>query len=239
MAFRSLTYNPGRHYDRRLLVDWLAVHAARVTFLSTQEFKGRQDELLAADTGLSYVPRTHKAVPLFYRPGAWRLEAHTAGALFLTPETYVGGAGAGPPTLRAKYLSYARFRNRRTHRTLWRFNMHAAPSIYLPRQPGADISRGELHARQVERAARFIASKHGARILEGDFNAGWGHRNMDPLRDIGMRLANGPDPTHGSRRIDLSLYVGPVEPVSSRVVRGVKRDDHDAVETVYRLTPRR
>lgn len=123
------------------------------------------------------------------------------GAHRLTGRARVGRAGAGPATLKAKFLVTATFRLGRDRVRVG--NMHAAPSTYIP-------ARWALARRQFHRAAGALAGFDGLPFLAGDLNQVPGARLLAPLRRGGLRSSQralGVIPTMGRRAVD-DVYSG-------------------------------
>lgn len=143
------------------------------------------------------------------------------GSFFLTPRTYVGPAGAGPSTLKAKYIEWQHIRYNSLN--IIHGNVHLAPSIYIP-------VRHQLHDRQVARIiewARAAKKDYDYVFLTGDFNAL--ASQMPKLNNILQH--NTPTPTHGRRAID---YVyGSVHPTGVTVID--THSDHRALTAMATL----
>ena len=72
-------------------------------------------------------PAVPGSTPILYRWDRFRLEG--TGTVQVSEDTFVGAAGAGPSTLRAKYINWVRLRERTTGRSLYVLNNHAVPTV--------------------------------------------------------------------------------------------------------------
>jgi hypothetical protein len=121
-------------------------------------------------------------------------------------KTFVGKEGAGPATLTERHVQWLKLRHRETPRAyLHLLNLHAAPSKYVPQQPGAEYSRDELQE-MLFNAIADKADEVGTPVLvQGDFNVkNWKDENLDPFREGGFKVAGKLDD------IDRILYRGGV-----------------------------
>lgn len=144
--------------------------------------------------------------PMWYDPILWDLIDMDGELVYARGD--VGKKGAGPPVLTKRYVQWLDLRWRGpAPRGRMRFmNVHAPPSIGVPKQPDGDISRDELHEDLMNANARVITETKTPVMFVGDFNANFNHPNLIPIRKAGMLLANEPGvPTHGNHQIDLIL----------------------------------
>ncbi len=65
--------------------------------------------------------------PILYRWDRFRFEG--SGTTQVSEATFVGAAGAGPATLRAKYINWVKLRERATGQSLYVLNNHAVPTV--------------------------------------------------------------------------------------------------------------
>ncbi len=146
--------------------------------------------------------------PMWYDPVWWELLDMDGELVY--DATKVGKEGAGPSTLTKRYVQWLDLRFLgRPHARLRLLNVHAPPSIKVPKQPGAEESRDELHEKLMEANAEKILETNTPVLLMGDFNATFNHDNLKPIRRTGVHLANRPGlPTHGDHQIDLILSRG-------------------------------
>lgn len=160
------------------------------------------------------------STPILYRQ---ELDVIKRQSRLLTRRTNVGSRGAGPSTLKAKWLNMIKFRF--NGRGVWVCDMHTSPSIYIP-------VRKRLVKRQFQRAAFWLRLVLGIIILGGDLNSEPDNSVRNPLERIGLRSTQvklGYKNTMGRRKID-DLYVTndnlKVKPIRNAVLPGAS--DHHA-----------
>ena len=113
------------------------------------------------------------STPIYWKREQYKLMKR--GAVFVSPPTRVGSAGAGPARMNAKYISFVRLRDRGTGRTLWVLNNHAVPSVQ-GRNGGANKSRParlrlyKKHMIKLQKLVRECTRKGGLVFAIGDFN---------------------------------------------------------------------
>ena len=194
------------------------------------------------------------ATPILYRSATFSLQ--DSGTKKVSERTYVGSSGAGPSTLKAKYVNWVLLRHRATGRLMYVLNNHAVPSVQ-----GADggpntknPERLELYRQHMAGLRSLIAELHatGAAVfVTGDFNVNYRrdvvlqprvfpYHNLDQVnvaasyRRMGMPRIG----THGSgdRLID---YVHHLKrrgtPVSAQRVLTGYGSDHRPVLASYRI----
>lgn len=154
--------------------------------------------------------RNRNSVPITHRRRTHKRLA--AGAWHLSDRADVGKAGAGPSELREKWATWAVYHRRRTHLLEAHINAHLAPSIGVPEQPDADVSRAELHAEQVERIAALIVwlREHYGDDLAVHVSADWNTANLiklHPIMELGLK-ASAPRDTMHHAPIDRVLSTG-------------------------------
>lgn len=151
---------------------------------------------------------------------------------WLSPATRVGKRGAGPKVLREKSALVAVLRHRRS-REQWAFiNCHLAPSIRLPLQPDGVISRGELHAMQIQSLSVLISmlleTYPGINIvLMGDFNTERREYFL-PILNHGMDMGENL-PTHGPHSAIDKIITNAEESGKRHTIIG--HSDHRALES--------
>jgi endonuclease/exonuclease/phosphatase family metal-dependent hydrolase len=121
-------------------------------------------------------------------------------SFFLSKSTHVGEAGAGPATLKEKWLNVVWLRY--YGRSIRAGSMHTSPSIYIK-------IREWLAKRQCDRAGDAMSKMIGLKFVAGDFNS----VPTDSVRDglehaklISSQLVQGPKDTEGNRSIDDVYY---------------------------------
>jgi endonuclease/exonuclease/phosphatase family metal-dependent hydrolase len=77
------------------------------------------------------------STPILFKWSKFRLEG--TGTRQVSEATYVGRNGAGPSTLRAKYINYVQLRERATGQEIYVLNNHAIPSVQGT-SGGADLT---------------------------------------------------------------------------------------------------
>ena len=192
--------------------------------------------------------------PILYRWSRFRLEG--SGTVQVSEDTYVGAVGAGPSTLRAKYLNWVKLRERATGRTIYVVNNHAVPSVQgrdgLPNQEMEE--RLELYRKHMQGLTALIRqfrADGSLVVVTGDLNVNFrpDRRDRHPLfpysrlGGVGVRASYVPlgEPalgTHGSggRLIDYVAASNPKRLVarSQRILTGYS-SDHRPVVVTYRI----
>jgi endonuclease/exonuclease/phosphatase (EEP) superfamily protein YafD len=138
--------------------------------------------------------------PILFRKRQYRLER--AGTRQVSVPTHVGRDGAGPSTVRAKYINFVRLVERRTGRTMWILNNHTVASV---QGEGGRPHRGRparlrlyrQHMAGLTALVERFRRKGGLIFATGDFNVN--HRTdsraqarMFPyatMRAVGMRAS--------------------------------------------------
>jgi endonuclease/exonuclease/phosphatase family metal-dependent hydrolase len=77
--------------------------------------------------GYMPVPAVPGSTPILWNSERFALKG--SGTRQVTQDTYVGRAGAGPSTLRAKYINYVLLRDRTTSVKFYVLNNHAVPTV--------------------------------------------------------------------------------------------------------------
>lgn len=194
-------------------------------------------------------PAVPGETPILYRSDRFRLV--DSGSVQVTEATYVGSWGAGPSTIRAKYVNWVRLRDERTGRLLNVLNNHTVPSVQAKdgrpnhRSPERlDIYRKHMAGLQ-DLVRRFEDEGRGLVFVTGDLNVNYRrdcvltpklfpyHR----LGNVGLTASYAPlgQPAHGThvlrsgndtRLIDY-VYFRPdasLQPVDQRVLTGYASD---------------
>ncbi len=116
------------------------------------------------------------ATPILYRWSEFRLES--TGSRQVSEATYVGPSGAGPSTVKAKFINYVELRHRATGQVVYVLNNHAVASVQGS-DGGRDLSHPErlqLYLQHMEGLQGLITelSATGAAVLvTGDFNVNY------------------------------------------------------------------
>jgi endonuclease/exonuclease/phosphatase (EEP) superfamily protein YafD len=200
--------------------------------------------------------------PILFRKRQYRLER--TGTRQVSEATRVGGSGAGPSTIRAKYINYVKLTERRTGRTVWVLNNHAVASVQGDggrpnRSRPARLRLYRQHMAGLSALVERFRRKGGLVFATGDFNVN--HRTdrraqarMFPyatMRAVGMRasylplgqpgrgthvLANG----RSDRLIDYVHFLPRARlwPREQRILRGYA-SDHRPLLVRYEVRARR
>jgi hypothetical protein len=199
------------------------------TVLALQEFVSWRDEFVAWMPTYWRMEWGNAGQPVAWDTRTWGRVAQGTVRVWKGGPT-IGSEGAGGPVTRDTFVNWFRLAHKYGGGELTVVNIHFIPTIDLPKQPGADVSRGEVHRASVAGLAKFVAETTGPVVVCGDFNAHWGHGNLQPLRDVGLRLANNPGEwTHakGKRQIDLVMYRDGTTRHASGVFPTLVDDDKD------------
>ena len=100
------------------------------------------------------------STPILFKWEKFRLES--TGTRQVSEATYVGRKGAGPSTLRAKYINYVELRERTTGNTVYVLNNHAVPTVQA-----RDGGRNQNH----ERLALYRKHMTGLKALVTELKA--------------------------------------------------------------------
>lgn len=262
---RVATYNASAQADHdRAVADVvrLADEADIVTLQEMSSLKRRNAVRRALiDCGMcpfeGYLPSdaVQGGTPILYRWEKFRFER--AGTTQVSDATYVGPKGAGPSTLRAKYINWVQLRERATGRDVYVLNNHTVPSVQG--RGGASnpdmAKRLELYGKHmagIRRLTSEFTAQGGAVVVTGDLNVNYrtDRQARDPLFPYvnlgrsGLRASHvhlgEPDAgTHvlrtgdSSRLIDYVMTSNPdiLVPVSQRVLTGYSSDHRPLVVT--------
>lgn len=135
-----------------------------------------------------YLPDTPGAnsTPILWRSD--RLELLGTGSRQVTKDTYVGPAGAGPNTLRARFVNYVKLREPATGRRIHVLNNHAVPSVQgknggrNPRM-SARLGMYRKHIRGLRALVTELRPTGASVFVTGDFNVNYRRDRVvrDPL----------------------------------------------------------
>jgi hypothetical protein len=191
----------------------------------------RAEDKLDVKVFFGYGGTGQAATPIMYRRS---LKIKKRRATHLTRATYVGSAGAGPNTLKQKWLLSIMFKfaGRRVNVG----GLHTSPSIYIEK-------REQLAREQLNDSARESKTWKGLKFIGGDLNSLPQDNIRNGLELAGMRstqIALGKVDTMGKRNIDDVYYFvnrDRVRPVKNYQYRGAS--DHDAYIAVFEVNPTR
>jgi endonuclease/exonuclease/phosphatase (EEP) superfamily protein YafD len=200
--------------------------------------------------------------PILYRWDKFRVEA--SGTTKVSDATYVGPKGAGPSTLRAKYVNWVQLRDRVTGRDVYVLNNHAVPSVQAKggapnRKMKARLKLYRQHMAGLRTLISEFRSGGGVVFVTGDLNVNFRtdrkvQAKMFPysqMKALGLRasfdsLGQPSGGTHvlrsgfATRLIDYvyaSTSAPGVTPVNQRILYGYS-SDHRPVVATYQLSPR-
>lgn len=207
-------------------------------------------------------PAVPGGTPILFRKRQYRLER--AGTRQVSEPTKVGGSGAGPSTVRAKFINFVRLTERRTGRTVWVLNNHTVASVQGDggRPNRKNRARLRLYRQHMDGLGAMVQRfrrKGGLVFVTGDFNVNYrtDHRAQAALfpyatmRAVGMVASYGPlgQPgrgTHvlangrGDRLIDYVHHLPRrrMWPREQRILRGYA-SDHRPLLVSYQISARR
>jgi endonuclease/exonuclease/phosphatase family metal-dependent hydrolase len=187
------------------------------------------------------------ATPILYRWSEFRLES--TGTRQVSEATYVGPSGAGPSTVKAKFINYVELRHRATGQVVYVLNNHTVASVQGS-DGGRDLrhpERLELYRKHMEGLQALITElpDTGAAVLAtGDFNVNYRKDYIvqdtlfpfDRTRQVetaanwealGMpELGTHPSDGTGNRLIDYVFYSKntPVTPESQQILEQYTSD---------------
>jgi endonuclease/exonuclease/phosphatase (EEP) superfamily protein YafD len=113
------------------------------------------------------------STPILYKWSRFRLES--TGTRQVSEATYVGPRGAGPSTLRAKYINYVELRERATGQEVFILNNHTVPSVQAqdggsdPTMP-ARLELYKQHMTGLKALITEIKATGAAVVVTGDLN---------------------------------------------------------------------
>lgn len=187
--------------------------------------------------------------PILYR--ADRFTLVDADSVQVTEATYVGSWGAGPSTIRAKYVNWVRLLDNRTGRMVNVLNNHTVPSVQGKsgepnRRSPARLKIYRKHLAGVQDLVRtFVAESQGLVFVTGDLNVNYRRdRVLTPTMfpyhrfgEVGLKASYEPlgEPTIGThvlrsgndaRLIDYVYFLpsAPLQPYDQQVLTGYHSD---------------
>lgn len=264
---RIASFNTASFLSTRAAVrDIKAVANSPVDILALQEMSSpeRRDAVRAALVDCDgcvfdmFVP-AGGAVPagtpiLYRRDRFWVIES---GSVQVTEETYVGPRGAGPSTIRPKYVNWLRLRDRLTRRQVYVLNNHTVPTVQAPDGgPNDNKERLAIYRRHMAGLTALVtqlSDTGGAMFVTGDFNVNYRKdrvvaTSFFPYAALGRVAVHASyehtwEPEIGTHILpsgfDMRLidYVSildrrPVEPLGNHVIRGLNSDHRPIVAKV-------
>lgn len=163
---------------------------------------------------------------LTWDPSVWR--EVDRGAFPLSPETRIQPEAAGPTLHRAKFVVWARLRNR-SDGSVWTFGVvHFVPSKHLG---GAALDLWRL---QRDNLLRWWEGRGGRTVVMGDFNAQPGDAVARPFWEVAQVQAV---PSHGDRAIDWIVRKRRLDGVAVAALDNLGQSDHRPVRGVVRWRP--
>ena len=257
---------------KRAMKDIAALAATGPDVIALQEMgsgkrRSRTKERLVECEGCRYgayvpTPAVPGSTPILFR---WsRFDLIGKGTQQVSERTYVGPRGAGPSTLRAKFVNWVQLKERRTGRQLVVLNNHAVPTVQAPgggpnrRQPKR-LALYRQHMNGLKSLVRAFKRTGAAVVVTGDLNVNYRkdktvRARLFPYANLGSvgihssyqvlgeptrgthELPNGTD----TRLIDYVAYSSAqrgIKAVEQRVLRGY-RSDHRPVVVKLRLRRR-
>lgn len=154
------------------------------------------------------------ATPILFRKNQYRLER--ADTVQVTPATRVGGAGAGPSVLRAKFINFVKLTELKTRRTVWVLNNHTVPSVQgdggMPnRRNPKRLALYRQHMAGLTALVTRFERRGGLVFATGDFNVNFrtdrrGQAAMFPyatMRAVGLKASYLPlgEPARGTHAL--------------------------------------
>lgn len=193
------------------------------------------------------------STPILYRWSQFRLV--DSGTVQVTEDTYVGPGGAGPSTLRAKYVNYVGLRERATGRLIYVLNNHFVPTVQAKdggpnyKHP-ARLKLYRKHMRGLKALIDDFRSRGATVFVTGDFNVNY-RKDRIVQADMFPYVALGSIDVHSSYQIlgepRLGTHILPsgfdrrvidyvfasttigIEPVSQRVLTGYNSDHRPVI----------
>jgi hypothetical protein len=211
--------------------------------------------------GFMPIPAVPGSTPIIWNSERFRLKE--SGTRQVSVDTFVGKAGAGPATLRAKYINFVLLRDRMTGVKFYVFNNHAVPSVQGAggRADARYPKRLELYRQHMEGLKAIIAertARNRAVFVTGDLNVNFRRDRIvqDPLfpysnlRQVDVHashvtLGEPKIGTHahgsGSRLIDYVLHQShpAVVPMQQQVLTGYSSDHRPLVTAFQFISPRK
>jgi endonuclease/exonuclease/phosphatase family metal-dependent hydrolase len=206
-------------------------------------------------------PAVLGSTPILWNSVRFRLKA--SGTRQVSEDTFVGRAGAGPSTLRAKYINYVLLRDRTTGVKFYVLNNHAVPSVQGDggRANREYPKRLELYRQHMEGLKALISelsAPNRAVFVTGDLNVNYrrdrvAQDRLFPYYNLGLldvrashdALGEPAIGTHssgsGSRLIDYVSYQrhSAVVPLDQQVLTGYSSDHRPLVVNFQFISPRK
>lgn len=122
------------------------------------------------------VPAVPGGQPILYRSDRYTLIGY--GMRQVTKDTYVGPRGAGPSTMRARWITWVRLRDIATGRQVYVLNNHFVPTVQASDGgPNHQRKRVRLYRKHMEALVAMIqevkATTGGTVFVTGDFNVNY------------------------------------------------------------------
>lgn len=123
------------------------------------------------------LPVVPGGLPILWRSDKFSLVGHDW--FEVAPETYVGERGAGPATIRPRYVVRLRLRDNVTGRIIWILNTHFVPTVEGPNgRRNANQRRTRLYAQHMDGLLKMIdrirtQEDGGLVFVAGDFNVNY------------------------------------------------------------------
>jgi hypothetical protein len=192
-----------------------------------------------------------------------RFKFKGSGTRQVSKDTFVGRAGAGPSTLRAKYINYVLLKDRQTKRNFYVLNNHAVPSVQGDggRANQKYPKRLALYRQHMDGLKQLVAELQAsgrAVFVTGDLNVNYRRDRIvqdrlfpyHNLRQVGLlasheALGEPAIGTHslgsGSRLIDYVYYPRhvAVAPLAQQVHTGYSSDHRPIVVNVQLTSSRK
>ena len=121
-------------------------------------------------------PAVPGGTPILYR--ADRFTLLDTGSVKVTEDTYVGPRGAGPNTIRAKWVNWVRLRDNATRRPFYVLNNHFVPTVQAGHGgPNDNRRRVEIYRKHMAALVGLIQELRGTTgggvFVTGDFNVNY------------------------------------------------------------------
>ncbi len=203
------------------------------------------------------------STPILWNSERFRLKE--SGTRQVSVDTYVGRAGAGPSTLRAKYINWVLLRDRATGVKFYVLNNHAVPTVQgqgggANREHPKRLALYRQHMEGLKALIRELAAPNRAVFVTGDLNVNYRRDRIVQdrlfpfynLGQVGLRASHealgepaigthvlGPD--NGTRLIDYVYYLRhqAVVPMRQQVLTGYSSDHRPLVVGFQLISPRK
>ena len=207
------------------------------------------------------VPAVPGSTPILWN--SERLKFKASGTRKVSEDTFVGKAGAGPSTLRAKYINYVLLKDRQTKVNFYVLNNHAVPSVQgdggrANRKYPKRLALYRQHMNGLKQLVAELQANGRAVFVTGDLNVNYRRDRIVQdrlfpyynLGQVGLRASHAAlgEPaigTHslgsGSRLIDYVFYPqhSAVVPVAQQVQTGYSSDHRPLVVGFELISSRR